>query len=260
MLWHEQSWENIRSLDRSLPVVIPLGSIEQHGRHLPLSVDTVQVNGIAERAERQLDDRALFLPTLWLGCSEHHRDFPGTISLPASLYSEVIRSVAASVLNAGFNRLFFLNGHGGNEIPAAQALAEMVGERDDADAAHLAFASWWQVGRDAVAPEQHGMSTPAITHACEYETSLILALRPDLVNITRATSQEPALKTAWYESDYGGKVRLFHRFSRLTAIGSMGHPELASAEKGRSLLDAVTADVVAFITDFAQWPMLERLA
>ena len=64
MLWHELTWEAVESLDKSIPVVIPLGSIEQHGPHLPLCVDTVQVAAVAERAERMLGDRALFLPTL----------------------------------------------------------------------------------------------------------------------------------------------------------------------------------------------------
>ena len=178
--------------------------------------------------------------------------------MPAGVYGEMIKSVAGSVLRAGFTRLFFLNGHGGNEVPAAQALAALVAECDDADAAHLAFASWWQVGREAVAPERHGMSTPAITHACEYETSLMLALRPDLVDLARASDREPALQSRWHHSEYGGSVRLFHRFSRLTAPGSMGRPRAATPEKGRSLLDAVTAEVVAFVTDFASWPLFER--
>jgi creatinine amidohydrolase len=258
MLWHELTWEAVESLDKSLPVVIPLGSIEQHGPHLPLCVDTVQVAAVAERAERLLGSRALFLPPIWLGCSEHHCDFPGTVSVPAGVYGEMIKSIVGSVLRAGFTRLFFLNGHGGNEVPASQALAELVGERDDADAAHLAFASWWQVGRDAVAPERHGMSTPAITHACEYETSLMLALRPDLVDLARASDGEPALQSRWHHSEYGGNVRLFHRFARLTATGSMGRPRAATPEKGQSLVDAVTREVVAFITDFASWPLFER--
>ena len=258
MLWHEQRWDAIESLDKSIPVVIPLGSIEQHGRHLPLSVDTVQVTAIAERAERLLGSQALFLPTLWLGCSEHHRDFPGTISLPPTLYSEAIKSVAESILRAGFNRLFFLNGHGGNEIPAWQALTSMTGASDDADAAHLVFASWWQVARDAITPESHNMSSAAITHACEYETSLMLALRPDLVDLPRASEGGPVFRSKWYDAEYGGKVRLFHRFSRLTSSGSMGQPRDATAEKGQSLIDAITADVVAFVREFASWPLFER--
>ena len=260
MWWHEQSWPRIDAVNKGVPVVVPLGSIEQHGRHLPLSVDTTQVTAMAERAQAELGDAALFLPTLWLGCSEHHRDFPGTVSVPPSLYSEMIKSVARSVLRAGFTRIFFLNGHGGNETPGAQALTELVGEDDAADAAYLVFASWWQVGRDALTPQQHDMTTPAISHACEFETSMMLALRPELVDLPAAREQVPVLDTPWFRSQgLGNKVRVFRRFHRLTASGSLGRPTAATAEKGASMLAAVTTDVVAFVREFATWPELPSL-
>jgi creatinine amidohydrolase len=259
--WHEQSWPGIESLDKNLPVVIPLGSIEQHGRHLPLSVDTAQVTAIAEAAQRELGDAALFLPTLWLGCSDHHKDFPGTVSVPPSLYSENIKSIARSILRAGFQRLFFLNGHGGNETPAAQALTELAGDDDAADAAYLVFGSWWQVGSAALTPDLHGLETSAISHACEYETSLMLAIRPDLVNQSAASEAPPALARApWFTSSGGGgRVRVFRRFHRLTASGSMGLPTAATAQKGHSMMAALTTEVVTFIHDFASWPDLPIL-
>lgn len=258
MLWHEQSWEMIGALDKSIPVIVPLGSIEQHGPHLPLCVDTAQVSAIADLAERALGDRAIFLPTLWLGCSEHHRDFPGTISVPPAIYSETIQSVASSILRSGFTRVLFLNGHGGNEIPASQALITLVAEDDNADAAHLVMASWWHIGRESLQPDKLGMATPAISHACEYETSMMLALRPDLVDLSKASASRPAIASPWYSSDYGGKVRVFHRFARLTATGNMGDPTKASPDKGKAMLAAVTADVVAFVQDLAIWPMIKR--
>jgi creatinine amidohydrolase len=259
MWWHEQSWPRIESLPKDTPVVVPIGSIEQHGRHLPLCVDTAQVTAIAERAQTELGDAALFLPTLWLGCSEHHNDFPGTVSVKPSLYTEMIKSVARSILRAGFTRVLFFNGHGGNETPAAQALTELVGEDDVADAAYLVFSSWWQVGRESLSPPQHGLTTHAITHACEYEASMMLALRPDLVDLAAAREQPPVLNTPWFRSEHGGRVRLFRRFHRLTGSGSMGKPTAATAAKGQSMLTAVTADVVAFLRDFATWPELPPL-
>jgi creatinine amidohydrolase len=246
-------------IDKSLPVIVPLGSIEQHGYHLPLSVDTTQVRAIAQRAEVQLGAAALFLPTLWLACSEHHKDFPGTISVAPSLYSENIKSIVRSVLRAGFTKIFFLNGHGGNETPAAQALTELVAEDDAADAAYLVFSSWWQVARDALDPQRHGMTTPAINHACEYETSMMLALCSDLVDLAAAVDQSPVLKSPWLQSPGGAKVRQFRRFHRLTAGGSIGRPSAGTAAKGAAMLEAVTADVVAFIREFATWPQLPAI-
>src|SRR5438067_4410151 len=126
MLWNEQSWPVIDALNRDTPVVIPLGSCEQHGHHLPVFVDTIQVQAVADGVEQAMGDRVLMLPAIWVGSSHHHLDYPGTISLPPELYTSVIKQIVRSVLRAGFKRLFFLNGHGGNEVPVSQALAALV--------------------------------------------------------------------------------------------------------------------------------------
>lgn len=250
MRWAELDWPAIRQLDKQLPVVLPLGSVEQHGLHLPLCTDTSQVQAVAEAAETELRDAALFLPTLWLGSSHHHLDFPGTLSLAPSLYSRVVQELAASVLSAGFRRLFFLNGHGGNEVPVAQALSELAVTDARAWESHLAMASWWTVGKpDAAAL---GMQTEGVTHACEYETSLMLWLRPDLVRADRIRDAAPVPASEWLSGDK--RVSLYRPFAQMTGQGSLGTPSAASADKGRRLLEAVVADVVVFVRDFARWP------
>lgn len=256
MLWHEQTWQTIGAQNKQTPVIIPLGSCEQHGHHLPLFVDTIQVQAVADAVERAINERILMLPTLWLGSSHHHIDFAGTVSLPPELYTSVIKQVANCVLRAGFKRIFFLNGHGGNEVPVAQALAALVAESDQADAAYLALASWWQVGRDALKPEKHRLTTPGISHACEVETSMLLTIRPDLVKMDRAQNSTPALNNDWINSEYGGKVSVYRRWHRITAPGNMGAPKAATKEKGESMLRDVVADIVKFLTDFATWPEL----
>lgn len=258
MLWHEKKWSELNRLDRATPAIIPLGSCEQHGHHLPLFVDTIQVTEIAQRVEASMQDRVLLLPTLWLGSSHHHKDFPGTLSVLPSLYAEVIQQVARSILDAGFNRLFFLNGHGGNRVPAANALTELVAEDDKADNAHLALASWWEVGRDVIQADELHLQQTAMAHACECETSLMLVLRPDLVDVTKIGPRSPALSNEWFhsEDDSRGRVSVFRRFHRFTASGALGHPQAGSLEKGRAILDGVVEQVIAFIEDFSRWPKL----
>lgn len=259
MLWHEHSWPEIAAADKQIPVVIPLGSCEQHGHHLPLWVDTMQVTAIAERVERELSQRIFLLPTLWLGCSEHHRDFPGTVSVRASLYSQMIKSVTRSVLQAGFRRVFFLNGHGGNETPGSQALIELTGEDDLADSAYLAFSNWWHIGQVNAQAAHHKMTTPQLSHACEYETSVMLAIRPELVHQDRAREGKPVLDNRWVPAEGAARVAVFRRFHRFTASGSLGTPSAATAEKGKSILDAVSAEVIEFLKEFATWPELKPL-
>ena len=257
MLWHEQRWTRLAEIDRDTPVVIPLGSCEQHGPHLPLCVDTLQVTAIAEEAEKRLGDRVLALPALWLGSSHHHKDFPGTVSVLPSLYSETIKSIAIGILEAGFRRVLFLNGHGGNKVPAAQALSELVCENEKADDAYLLLSTWWELGGDAIA---EGMETEGISHACEYETSLILALRPELVVMREIREGKMTLDNEWVKSEgLGGRVAMFRRFRRLTAAGSMGKPSKATADKGKRILKLVTGEVVKLVKDLSKWPELPPL-
>jgi creatinine amidohydrolase len=259
MLWHEMSWPQIQSADRNLPVVVPLGSCEQHGHHLPVMVDTLQVETIARDVESALRDRMLLTQTLWLGSSHHHKDFPGTLSVTPILYAQVIRQIAESVLNAGFKRLFFLNGHGGNRVPAGAALAELIATDDRADESHIALASWWEVAASAM-PEA-GMAQPVLGHACEFETSLMLEIRADLVHMDRIQPPSNAIDNDWFrsESDAGKRVSLYHRFHRISSAGPLGNPAAATREKGQRLRGGVVREITRFISDFSTWPLTRKL-
>ncbi len=260
MYWHELTSPEIDRLDREIPVVIPLASCEQHGRHLPLFVDTLQIDAILDRVRASLSDEIVVLPTLWLGSSHHHLDFPGTLSVRPKLYAEMIQELARCLLTHGFRRLFFLNGHGGNLVPASHALTDLIVNDERADAAHIALASWWSVASSVMAAETHQMETPRLTHACEYETSLILAIREDLVKLSEITPDHLEKPRVWAtDQRWQGKVEGFHRFHRWTSTGHMGRPELASREKGESLLLAVSQAVTVFLRDFRSWPAMEPI-
>lgn len=259
MFWHEQKWTDIQKLDRDTPVIIPLGSCEQHGHHLPLFVDSIQVDALATGVERRLGSKALVLPTLWLGCSHHHLDFPGTISVRPSVYAEMIKDIASSILQVGFKRLFFLNGHGGNDVPGSHALGELILDNEAADGAFLIFTSWWQIGKPVMTAEQHGMATPGLSHACEYETSFVLALRPDLVDMSKVGAPEPWLARPWVDEKWNGLVKGFNRFHRFTAKGGLGDASQATAEKGASLRQAVEDQIVDFIEDMSQWSATTKM-
>jgi len=251
MKWHEMKWPAIERLEKNLPLVIPLGSVEQHGKHLPLCTDTTQVAFIADAVEEQLRDSVIMLPVLWLGSSHHHLDFPGTLSLTPTLYTNVIQQLTKSILGAGFRRLFYLNGHGGNETPTSQALTELAVTDSLARNALLAMSSWWAVGKPDV--QRHGLETPRISHACEYETSLMLWLRPDLVEIEAATDTPRGP----YDARLIGPkpVNLYRRFSTMTGTGNLGRATAATREKGQGILEAVVKDVVEFLDEFSKWPL-----
>jgi creatinine amidohydrolase len=222
---------------------------------LPVCTDSCQVSSIARAAEERLQQSAVFVPTLWIGSSHHHLDFPGTLSVRPSLYSRVIQELATSILSAGFRRLFFLNGHGGNETPTAQALTELASMDSAAREAHLVMSSWWSVGRPDA--KNLGLQTDAVSHACEYETSLMLRLRPDLVKIDKIKDAPPMPAQEWMTGEK--QVGIYRRFALMTAHGNLGTSSAASAEKGGRIFDAVVNDVVAFVESFAEWPLPKPL-
>jgi creatinine amidohydrolase len=108
-------WPEVSKLDREVVVaVVPLGSMEQHGLHMPFSTDTTIVTELARRVELALAESVLLLPTMWLGHSPHHLAFPGSISVDSRPYADMLKGICHSLVLGGFRHIFLLNGHGGN--------------------------------------------------------------------------------------------------------------------------------------------------
>jgi creatinine amidohydrolase len=248
MRYGECRWPEIEQLDKDrVLVVVPIASLEQHGHHLPLLTDTFLATAVAERVHARLQDRVLLTPTLWLGASDHHLDFPGTISVSNTLYVEMIKQVTRSLVRAGFRRIFFLNGHGGNIAPGETAITEMANDYDTCDDVLIALGSYWTIAASAMKAERHAMTQPQLSHACEYETSLMLALHGQLVKLDLAHGH-----THRHAAPPG--VRLAGRFHRMTASGALDTPEFATPEKGESLLAAITEEVTHAMQQMLDWP------
>jgi creatinine amidohydrolase len=256
MKYGELKRPDIEKLDKAHTVVVlPLGSLEQHGPHLPLLTDSLIGGDIAARVEAALPETVLLLPVQWLGSSDHHLKFPGTISLPSELYIELVRHTCECILAAGFRRLFLLLSHGGNDVPCQEAIYRLAMRHRERDDFWIASAGWWLLADDVLKlPE---METPRPTHACEYETSMVLALRGDLVDMTQAQGQTVRVESKYYVASLSGgrrsKVHVSLPFERLTATGAIGRPDLGTVEKGHKLLDAVGARVIDFVREFAHW-------
>jgi creatinine amidohydrolase len=256
MHYGEQKWTEIGDQVNKV-VVLPLGSMEQHGRHLPLLTDTMICQEIVCRAEEELGDTALFLPMVWVGVSEHHRDFPGTVSVTPLTYVSILSDIAESLIGSGFKRILFLNAHGGNSTPGQMALYEVqMRHREERDL-WLIFATWFSLAAPQIAilPE---LKQKKVTHACELETSIILQLRPELVDLDAAQGTEAAFNSAFYSPDSSRASRIASPkpFEHITLHGGYGHPEHATADKGKALLDVAVKQVVACVREIALWPML----
>ena len=250
----DYSWPEVEALLAADPVVvIPVGAFEQHGHHLPLRVDAHLVGEVCAAAAARAGERhpTVSTPTVWTGFSPHHMEFPGTVSLDETVFSALVGGVARSLAAHGFRRIAIVNGHGGN----ANLLKNLVQTLRYDHGITTVTACYWDFALPELAAWRQ--SEPGgIMHACEMETALMLALAPELVQMDRASDVQ-LHRSPYLGADLlaGGPVTVAASFRELSASGVIGAPTLASAERGRELLDAMTAGLAAFLADFATWPL-----
>lgn len=228
----ELCWTNVRDLERETPVVVPTGSLEQHGPHLPLFTDSLLVTAVAEAVETRLAGECLLTPTLWLGASEHHLAYEGTLSAGFESYIGSLVAVVESLARHGFRRFFVLNGHGGNIAPNGVASRTLKAAWPNL---LVAAAGYYEFIPDELMERTLEGPVRSIYHACEAETSLMLHLHPGLVRMGAAV--DDGLRAV-------PEVRgLVTHFSEISELGPLGYPTLATADKGRVLFEAAVAGV-----------------
>jgi creatinine amidohydrolase len=252
MLLQDLTWPEVKSLDfGNLIVLLPTGSFEQHGPHLPFTTDTDIVSAIAAGVERTLSDRVLLVPTLWPGHSTHHMHFPGTIDVPQMLYIQLITALGQSLAAMGATKVFILNGHGGNDTPLRAALREL---KSTVPKTQFVFASYWTLAAKTLR-EVRESHLGGMGHACEMETSIMLYLHPRRVNLQRAVRDGPPHTDSFRLADmqHARPVYFVNEFHEVTSSGVIGHPDLASAEKGKRFLDGIVTEVAAFVEHFLSW-------
>jgi creatinine amidohydrolase len=238
MKFAEMTFPHLRQIPRDSCVVLaPIAACEQHSHHLPTITDTVLVTGVADGVEAKLHASVLQLPTLWLGASHHHLRFGATLSARVDTHVDVLCELVEPLLDDGYQRLLILNGHGGNIDTMQMALRRLQPRWRERI---LAAASYWDLAAKELAALAEG-PRKSMGHACEFETSMMLALRPELVQREVIRNDPPredsALRGLFLAED------MYQR----TDHGAVGYPELASADKGRIFLAAAverTAEVV----------------
>lgn len=227
--------------------ILPVGSLEQHGPHLPVITDTASAAAAAVRGARLVSDDVplAVLPGLWLGMSEHHLPFGGTITLDYAAYHGVLRSVARSLKAIGFTRLLIVNGHGGNVDPLAVAVRELAVEFD---MPIVATTPWFLAQEETSALFE---SDDGPKHACEGEASVMLAIAGDIVKTDKFKDAE-ALQAGQNEAPHGASR--FYSFSeRAPQTGTWGFPSKGTAEKGEKFLALHAREVAKLITSDILW-------
>jgi creatinine amidohydrolase len=235
-------------------VVLPIGSLEQHGHHLPMLTDSMINSEIIRRVQVEVGDTAIFLPLLWAGASDHHMGLPGPISVSNDTYTRLLYDMVESLIHHGFRRIVLFNSHGGNGGPANNAIYQLQLKHSDLPNLWLVLVSWFQIAGQQIA-EIESLQQKHVSHACELETSMILHLYPDLVKMEDAHGANIPFTSAFWSADSSGasRVNVARLFEQTTRTGALGHPELATPEKGEALFAAATREMVAFIREFSTW-------
>ena len=241
--WRKLRADELREAARHDAIVIlPVAAIEQHGPHLPVETDTLVGEAVAIGTARKLverGERALVLPAMWMGLSEHHMPFGGTITLGLPAFGAVIEDICRSLQRHGFRRIVLSNSHGGN----INALRNITDDLTIRLGLPIIYFTYFPVAAQAIAPL---LTTQAgIQHACEGETAMMLALRPELVARDRIPPR--------YDPPAPSDLYRWRSFAVRTESGALGNPAAASAEQGQRMLDAIAGTLAEKLADPALW-------
>ena len=243
---HEIEWARLKAAEvaalaqRDAIVIVPIGATEQHGPHLPVQVDARLATEVALRAARLMSAThpAVVTPTIPFGMSEHHVSLNGTITLDYATMAAVLGCVCGSVLRAGFKRIFILNGHGGNTDGVTTFITEFTVRHR----VPLAGGTYWNIAHAEIAAILEKQT--ALLHACEAETSMMLAVTPELIDRDELSQMRgdlvPGLSAI---PGVNAGVYRWRQLSSRSLIGVIGEAGAASPEKGQRLLEAIATTV-----------------
>jgi len=247
VMWKELTAADLREKAQAGAVVLlPVGSMEQHGPHLPVGVDTFLSEGVCKAAAEAIaaETAVVVAPTLWCGMAEHHMAYGGTFTLDIPTYLAVLGCLLKSLERHGFKRVLIVNGHGGNIAALASFLPDLSRE---IPGLALRVTTPYEPAQKAIAPILEDQER--VHHACEVETSMMMVLAPDTVRREKlAEAHGPA---HWTPQPAG--VARYVSFRDATASGVIGDARRANAQKGEKLVAAVRDVIVAIVRDARTW-------
>jgi len=235
--------------------ILPVGSLEQHGRHLAVNTENVLGDAMAEAAAREAAARGvpvLLCPPLHYGYTMHNMDFPGTMTLRQETLLAVGVDLVTSLVHHGCNKIVLMNSHGSNF-----SILDLVGRQVMNRHPDVLVAAVFPIKMSTVELEKlrEAKQTGGMSHGCELETSLMLYLRPELVEMDKAVTDisQPDSKFYWRDILRGSRgVALADLTRHASRTGLVGDPTIATAEKGRRFFEVIVATTVEFLVEFAQ--------
>jgi creatinine amidohydrolase/Fe(II)-dependent formamide hydrolase-like protein len=247
----ELTWPESKKRFASVDIaLLPTGSIEQHGPHLPLDTDSFDADYLARQvADRCSNPKPIVLPLIPYGVSYHHEEFSGTISVTNETLSKFVYEIGMSVARNGVKKLLIINGHGGNS-PALTFAAQMI-NRD----AHIFVGV--DSGETSDIDIEGMVDTANDVHAGEIETSTTLAIRPHLVNMKKAQKSVPGFSSRYLNFTSKRGISWYAYTHRISSNGVMGDPSKASAEKGAKIWEVMIEHLVNLAEDLKNMTLEE---
>ena len=252
VLLAEMTREQIKRLAPNAVAVLPTAAIEQHGPHMPILTDTLLCGTVAQRSAEAAagEVQVVVAPVLCYGNSHHHRPFAGVLSLSSPTYMAAVTDILEGLVRSGFRKLVVLNGHGGNTDSNAVVGLDFV-NRLGHDV-KIATGAYWDIARGALVERGLIASSLIPGHAGRFETSMVMALRPDLVTEEGLAQTQDMAKTAQgLFSDLSGATVQVHG-AWAASTGYTDNPAAASAAEGQALLEVVVERVSKFLVAFGQ--------
>ena len=240
----EMNREQLRAAGDAL-IVLPIGATEQHGPHLPTGTDFFTIQAVAEESARiaAAEIPVIVTPALPFGSSDHHLIFGGTLSLTTETYYRVLRELVLSLVTDGFKRIFLLNGHGGNHELAELAARDIAIQRE----VNVGAGSYWAIAWEGLIGIQAHLGRRLPGHAGDFETSIMLALRPDLKHgplphRDNVGDTDPYVRVAPWRTELHGAWKEIN--------GYTDSPDQATAANGKHFFKTVTAEVARALVAF----------
>ena len=250
--YNRLTWAEMNgAIGRQPVVILPTGSTEQHGRHLPLDVDLLLCESVCLEAGRRAEGGLLVLPPVPYGLNLHHIDFPGTIHVEPEVFIAFCLNVTKSVAYHGFEKILIVNGHGSNT-----PLIDVVARRTTLETGSLCASC--NYGSLAVEAFRTFKDTETIAHADEFETSLYLHLAPERVRMELAGAGDDVMGAYLSSDSTTPYVRFSDYWSRWTDLGVHGDARTATAEKGERIFETAVGRLLELCAEWRAWPVAER--
>jgi creatinine amidohydrolase len=255
LLYERLTWPEVRrAVSEDRVCLIPAGTLEDHGPHLPIDTDTRIASEICRRAAEEIPDEVVLLPPVIHGHTPHHMDFPGAITIGWETFVHYCTDIGTSLAHHGFKRIFFLNGHGSNIPLIDMAVRSIALQHPDVLAAGAFYLTSPESAK--VIEQVRDSEIGGMGHACELETSIYLYLDPDAVFMEKAVDENsfPEGPNAWMDwSD--GPLKLMPWWNALSHTGVHGDPTKATAQKGKALLAQAVRECVSFVKELRSKPL-----